>query len=1818
MSRPATGEPDRGVEAPTRTRTGEAASAILIVLALGLAFRLILAYLLPGSGFEADLNAFRFWAANLAAEGPFGFYERPFFHDYTPGYLYMLWLVGLVGSVFDGIGDLIKVPPILADLALAWLVRSMALELGIGRRAALASAVIVIVNPITWFDSVVWGQVDAVGVVFLLLALRELWRDRPERSAFLTVVAAIIKPQLGIIVPLVAAVAIRRAFWPDGGFGGDDAPERRRTTTDWEWRTRGPLRVVTTGLVGLLTAVALSAPFGLSIVGLLEQVGTAAAGYPYLTVNAYNPWALLSLDGVGLAASGQWVRDVAGTGPGEGVSFMFGPVPALAVGTALLLVATGAVTLVVSRRPDRVTMLVGLITLAFVFFVLPTRVHERYLFPFFALAAILAGGSLRWRAAYVITSIATFANMYVVLTTLYPDNPQIDDWLGIGPLIRSAAIVAVVALVHAAAFGWVAGQLRRGATAALRGEIGDDAVGTPAAPEDVPAGSAPLPRLAPAPRSAASLVPAPSSPEPATREPADPPRPPTWRERPPLAEVGAWEWFRSRLNERPVRPDRTALLARERGGRIDRLDLWIVVVLIAAVFGTRLWRLAEPYQMHFDEVYHARTSTEFLQHWRYGISHDIYEWTHPHLAKYAMAGGIVAWGDDRVRATSELGVPVADAAIEPRYEDPARRTGRLGDRLHVATGTEVRSYDLATRALVSATPLAGASAVAVDRVGHRLVVGTADGAIATIELTSLDEARAIGTDGFSVAAPELVRLDGPIERLHVTDDGSALVAVFADGRAAMVDAAGGAVTGTLVLDEIAQLAEAGRAPAAVANPADVADPAAVATALAGLVGGDREHYRELLASDAERVVLATVPVDRRESVDGAITSGRLAGVEVVELPRVAIAAASGLTFVVPAAGAVSSTLPADGGAAGVALVTGVDDPKLYFTMNGADGPRYGIVTIGGDKADDTPTLDRSAPLPARGAWVAHDEASQQVHILGASPDDPAAWTVYVIEPHANAVYADARLPAEPAAWAMDSSGLYPAEDRQELLVFESDGTTASIGVGSHAFAWRLPGVIAGTIMAVLLFLLARLFFQRRAVAVFLGVLLVADGMLFVQARIGMNDAYVGLFVVAAYTLFAGLWTGAWRWRGAFWVVMPAIGVLLGLALASKWVAAYAIGALGILILARSALGRLVLVAGMIVVTTVLGYLAISVPEGQTGGNLLFPLIMIGLTLVAVVVTVLRPIAWSDDELRFAIGAPAAAGGLIALAALAAGVLDVPIALGSLSVTPLEGSFALALGSIAMAVAFWLAGRWGFGPLAPPPGPDDPAALLAPPDLPATGWLRPGWALGIPVAWILTCLIAIPVAVYVASYVPWAWIENHRIIDGWPEGHTGQTLLTLTGDMYRYHNTLSSAHAASSPWWAWPFDLKPVWFYQESFAGATAASIYDAGNLVIWWLGVPAMAFVAWQAYRRRSLALALIAIGFACQWIPWARIDRAAFQYHYYTSLPFVLLALAYFLAELWHGASRPTWVFARLAAAAAVVAPAAMWLFHRPLCGLVRVEEVNPGSRACPTLIPEFVLTYRSAALAIVVTLAVLLLVRQLLRLQRPTDGAAADGGASDDGWGPTGSGADGTWGDRGRPGSRGGLDAPKAPAWLGPLGWLGSLVRSSGVVGVFGPALVVALVAAVALAVVTATAGEVTLLALNNVAVEPVALLVALPLVLIAGFVATARDARRFVGGALLAIVGSAVFFYPNIAALPLPAPIVNMYQGILPTYVYPFQFPVSTVDRNVAGPSLLAPGPAILLAALTVACAVVAYSAWVWRIALAERAAGDDGSGAVTQPG
>ena len=230
-------------------------------------------------------------------------------------------------------------------MVLAWLVHSFVLELGGSRRAALLGAILILVNPVTWFDSAIWGQVDSVGVIFLLLGVRDLWRGRPERASFFAVVAAIVKPQLGILIPILVVVLLRRHLvaWlrpppPSRGRRRPDRPRPRPDRPGEPWLTRlgeGPDPARHERRVGFTTAILLCLPFGLSPVGLFRVVAKAAGGYPYVSVNAYNPWALLSNDGYGLAENGFYnaVRDVAGTKPGETATLIAG-IPALYVGTA--------------------------------------------------------------------------------------------------------------------------------------------------------------------------------------------------------------------------------------------------------------------------------------------------------------------------------------------------------------------------------------------------------------------------------------------------------------------------------------------------------------------------------------------------------------------------------------------------------------------------------------------------------------------------------------------------------------------------------------------------------------------------------------------------------------------------------------------------------------------------------------------------------------------------------------------------------------------------------------------------------------------------------------------------------------------------------------------------------------------------------------------------------------------------------------------------------------------------------------------------------------------------------------------------------------------------------------------------------------------------------------------------------------------------------------------------------------------------------------------------------------------------------------------
>ena len=175
------------------------------------------------------------------------------------------------------------------------------------------------------------------------------------------------------------------------------------------------------------------------------------------------------------------------------------------------------------------------------------------------------------------------------------------------------------------------------------------------------------------------------------------------------------------------------------------------------------------------------------------------------------------------------------------------------------------------------------------------------------------------------------------------------------------------------------------------------------------------------------------------------------------------------------------------------------------------------------------------------------------------------------------------------------------------------GAWPGVDIGGNAFGWRLPGVLVGALTAALAYLLARVLFARRSIGLITAALVLAEGMLFANARIAMNDAYVTAFVLLAVLLLAPLYLAPRRpWTAAALVL--GAGVALGLALASKWVALYAIGGLGLLVLLRSALGRALALLVMVSMTAVLGTMAIRPEAGpDVVRNWVFLVLMLLLT-----------------------------------------------------------------------------------------------------------------------------------------------------------------------------------------------------------------------------------------------------------------------------------------------------------------------------------------------------------------------------------------------------------------------------------------------------------------------------------------------------------------------------------------------------------------------------------------------------------------------------
>src|SRR5439155_1403526 len=128
------------------------------------------------------------------------------------------------------------------------------------------------------------------------------------------------------------------------------------------------------------------------------------------------------------------------------------------------------------------------------------------------------------------------------------------------------------------------------------------------------------------------------------------------------------------------------------------------------------------------------------------------------------------------------------------------------------------------------------------------------------------------------------------------------------------------------------------------------------------------------------------------------------------------------------------------------------------------------------------------------------------------------------------------------------------------------------------------------------------------------------------------------------------------------------------------------------------------------------------------------------------------------------------------------------------------------------------------------------------------------------ALLFVSFAVIPLLIYLGSYA--SWFGGKTAPYGW-------NLWELTQQMYWYHSSLTAPHCAGSPWWSWPLDLKPVYWYFGASGGGANGYIYDAGNIVLFWAALPAAALIVALAVRARSHSPALPSPAMRAPYLPW-------------------------------------------------------------------------------------------------------------------------------------------------------------------------------------------------------------------------------------------------------------------------------------------------------------------------------------------------------------
>lgn len=350
-------------------------NAMFVIGALFAAFVLRIILAAAYKGHNTDMSCFIGWSGAIFEHGITKFYSLDMFHDYPPGYMYILYFVGAVTKLFgftDGaLYAVVKMPAIICDIIIGFIIYKIAKKkFSDGISAIIAS--LYLFNPAAILNCSLWGQVDSVYTLFALLMIYFITEKKMIYSYFMFAVCLFIKPQAFIFTPVVIGAIINNVFLDD---------------FSWNklWKNVG------FGLGAIALIFILSLPFGLG--NVVTQYKATLASYPHITVNAFNIWGAMGKNWAELTAFSNIIGYLS--------------IAAITVFSVFLLIK--------SKQYGKYYFAGALLT--FLTFMLSVKMHDRYAFPAIALfiAAFAAAPAFKGMITLALISASQFFNTAWVL-----------------------------------------------------------------------------------------------------------------------------------------------------------------------------------------------------------------------------------------------------------------------------------------------------------------------------------------------------------------------------------------------------------------------------------------------------------------------------------------------------------------------------------------------------------------------------------------------------------------------------------------------------------------------------------------------------------------------------------------------------------------------------------------------------------------------------------------------------------------------------------------------------------------------------------------------------------------------------------------------------------------------------------------------------------------------------------------------------------------------------------------------------------------------------------------------------------------------------------------------------------------------------------------------------------------------------------------------------------------------------------------------------------------------------------------------------------